>query len=47
MITHNGIKYNWIKYIKICGLCKEDFLFDSEGSNIYFLECLEKWEDGK
>lgn len=46
-IKINGIVYTWDDVYKISGLCAEDFLHDSEGSNAYFLECLEKWEDGK
>lgn len=47
MITHNGIKYNWGQVYKICGLCPEDFTHDNVGSWEHFLECLEKWEEGK
>lgn len=44
-ITYKTQFYSWASVYKICGLCREDFLFDSEGSNAYFLECLNKWED--
>ena len=46
MIKHKGVAYSWQLVYKICGLCKEDFLHDSAGSWEYFVECLEKWEDG-
>lgn len=44
-ITYKGQFYNWNAVYKICGLCWEDFLYDSTGSWQYFEECLEKWED--
>ena len=46
-IKINGIVYTWDQIYKICGLCAEDFLFDSVGSWEHFLECLEKWEVAK
>ena len=45
MINHKGVAYSWQLVYKICGLCKEDFLHDSEGSWEHFIRCLEKWED--
>ena len=47
MIKHNGINYTWEQVYKISGLCSEDFLYDNEGSWKHFIQCLEKWEDGK
>lgn len=47
MIKHNGIKYNWEQVYKICGLCREDFTHDYIGSFEHFIECLDKWEEGK
>lgn len=46
-IKINGIIYTWDDVYKISGLCYEDWLHDSEGSNAWFIECLEKWEEGK
>jgi hypothetical protein len=47
MIKHNGISYTWEQVYKISGLVQEDFLHDSVGSWEWFLECLEKWEEGE
>lgn len=46
-IKINGIVYTWEQVYKICGLCMEDWIHDPVGSNQYFLECLEKWEESK
>lgn len=47
MIIYNGVPLTWKEVYKICGLCAEDFLHDHVGSWENFIECLERWEDGK
>lgn len=43
-IIMGGDFYNWSKVYKLCGLCSEDFLWDSEGSWKHFEECFNNFE---
>jgi len=40
-LIYKDKSYYWSEVYKICGLCREDFMYDNSGSWSYFVECLE------